>query len=36
VLDGSLTLESPPGGGTRLQARIPIDPESLVAEAAAK
>jgi signal transduction histidine kinase len=33
VLDGSLTLDSPPGGGTRLEARIPIDPDSLVAEA---
>jgi signal transduction histidine kinase len=35
VLDGSLVLSSPPGGGTRLEARIPIDPGSLVAEAAA-
>ncbi len=35
VLDGSLELESAPGAGTRLQARIPIDPGSLVAEAAA-
>jgi signal transduction histidine kinase len=35
VLDGSLVLTSPEGGGTRLQARIPIDPGSLVAEAAA-
>jgi signal transduction histidine kinase len=34
VLDGSLVLHSPKGGGTRLEARIPIDPESLVAEAA--
>jgi signal transduction histidine kinase len=36
VLDGDLMLESPEGAGTRLQARIPIDPGSLVAEAAAK
>jgi signal transduction histidine kinase len=35
VLDGSLVLSSPEGAGTRLQARIPIDPGSLVAEAAA-
>jgi signal transduction histidine kinase len=35
VLDGSLVLSSPAGGGTRLEARIPIDPGSLVAEAAA-
>jgi signal transduction histidine kinase len=35
VLDGSLALASPPGGGTRLEARIPVDPGSLVAEAAA-
>jgi signal transduction histidine kinase len=34
VLDGSLVLTSPEGGGTRLEARIPIDPGSLVAEAA--
>ncbi len=33
VLDGSLVLTSPEGGGTRLQARIPIEPGSLVAEA---
>jgi hypothetical protein len=35
VLDGSLVLTSPEGVGTRLEARIPIDPGSLVAEAAA-
>jgi signal transduction histidine kinase len=35
VLDGSLVLSSPVGGGTRLEARIPIEPGSLVAEAAA-
>jgi signal transduction histidine kinase len=35
VLDGSLMLFSPAGLGTRLEARIPIDPGSLVAEAAA-
>jgi signal transduction histidine kinase len=35
VLDGEILLESPAGGGTRLEARIPIDSGSLVAEAAA-
>jgi signal transduction histidine kinase len=34
VLDGRLELFSPPGEGTRLVARIPIQPGSLVAEAA--
>ena len=35
VLDGRLEVVSPPGGGTRLEAHIPIQPGSLVAEAAA-
>jgi signal transduction histidine kinase len=34
VLDGRLSVDSPPGGGTRLEAHIPIEPGSLVAEAA--
>ncbi|HWK28495.1 MAG TPA: histidine kinase [Solirubrobacter sp.] len=34
VLDGTLTVTSPPGEGTRLEARIPCEPGSLVAEAA--
>jgi signal transduction histidine kinase len=34
VLDGRLTLSSPPGEGTRLEAHIPCQPGSLVAEAA--
>jgi signal transduction histidine kinase len=34
VLDGELVVTSPPGGGTRLEARIPCEPGSLVAEAA--
>jgi signal transduction histidine kinase len=34
VLDGRLALSSPEGGGTRLEARIPCQPGSLVAEAA--
>jgi hypothetical protein len=34
VLDGVMTLESPVGGGTRLEAHIPIQAGSLVAEAA--
>jgi signal transduction histidine kinase len=34
VLDGRLELHSPPGHGTRLEAHIPIQPGSLVAEAA--
>jgi signal transduction histidine kinase len=34
VLDGRLDVVSPPGGGTRLEAHIPIQPGSLVAEAA--
>ena len=34
VLDGRLAVVSPPGGGTRLEAHIPIQPGSLVAEAA--
>ena len=33
VLDGRLTVTSPPGEGTRLQANIPIEAGSLVAEA---
>ncbi len=33
VLDGRLDVDSPPGGGTRLEAHIPIEPGSLVAEA---
>jgi signal transduction histidine kinase len=36
VLDGELMLDSPPGAGTRLEARIPIDPGSLAAEVAAQ
>jgi signal transduction histidine kinase len=36
VLDGRLTLSSPPGEGTRLEAHIPIQPGSLVAEASTK
>jgi signal transduction histidine kinase len=31
VLEGDLTLDSPPGGGTRLRARIPCRPEPLEA-----
>jgi signal transduction histidine kinase len=34
VLDGRLEVVSPPGVGTRLEAHIPIQPGSLVAEAA--
>ena len=34
VLDGRLEVTSPPGSGTRLEAHIPIEPGSLVAEAA--
>ena len=34
VLDGRLEVTSPPGGGTRLEAHIPCEPGSLVAEAA--
>jgi signal transduction histidine kinase len=26
ALDGTLSLDSPPGGGTRLRAEIPCDP----------
>ena len=33
VLDGRLEVSSPPGGGTRLEAHIPIEAGSLVAEA---
>ena len=33
VLDGTLAVTSPPGEGTRLEARIPCEPGSLVAEA---
>ena len=33
VLDGRLEVTSPPGGGTRLEAHIPIETGSLVAEA---
>lgn len=33
VLDGRLEVTSPPGGGTRLEAHIPIESGSLVAEA---
>jgi len=33
VLDGRLEVTSPPGEGTRLEAHIPIEPGSLVAEA---
>jgi signal transduction histidine kinase len=33
VLDGKLEVTSPPGGGTRLEAHIPCEPGSLVAEA---
>ena len=33
VLDGRLTVVSPPGEGTRLEAHIPIEAGSLVAEA---
>jgi signal transduction histidine kinase len=35
VLDGHLALQSPLGKGTRLEARVPLMPGSLVAEAAA-
>jgi signal transduction histidine kinase len=35
VLDGRLSLYSPPGKGTRLEAHVPLMPGSLVAEAAA-
>jgi signal transduction histidine kinase len=35
VLDGRLTVTSPPSGGTRLEAHVPCMPGSLVAEAAA-
>ena len=34
VLDGRLEVSSPPGGGTRLEAHIPVERGSLVAEAA--
>jgi signal transduction histidine kinase len=34
VLDGRLEVTSPPGGGTRLEAHIPVERGSLVAEAA--
>jgi signal transduction histidine kinase len=34
VLDGWLEVKSPPGGGTRLEAHIPVERGSLVAEAA--
>ena len=33
MLDGRLEVTSPPGEGTRLEAHIPIEPGSLVAEA---
>jgi signal transduction histidine kinase len=33
VLDGRLEVTSPPGGGTKLEAYIPCEPGSLVAEA---
>jgi signal transduction histidine kinase len=33
VLDGRLGVSSPPGGGTTLEAHIPCEPGSLVAEA---
>jgi signal transduction histidine kinase len=33
VLDGRLDVSSPEGGGTRLEAHIPVEPGSLVAEA---
>jgi signal transduction histidine kinase len=33
ALDGTLQVESPPGGGTRLAARIPCGADALVAEA---
>ena len=33
VLDGRLSVTSPPGQGTRLEAHIPIEAGSLVAEA---
>jgi signal transduction histidine kinase len=29
VLEGSLSLDSPPGGGTRLEARIPCRLEAM-------
>jgi hypothetical protein len=34
VLDGRLDVVSPVGEGTRLEAHIPVQPGSLVAEAA--
>jgi signal transduction histidine kinase len=34
VLDGHLEVSSPVGGGTRLEAHIPIESGSIVAEAA--
>jgi signal transduction histidine kinase len=33
VLDGTLSVDAPPGGGTRLRARIPCGADALVAEA---
>jgi signal transduction histidine kinase len=33
ALDGTLSVDSPPGGGTRLRARIPCGADALVAEA---
>jgi signal transduction histidine kinase len=33
ALDGTLSLDSPPGGGTRLRARIPCGAEALLADA---
>ena len=33
ALDGTLVVESPPGGGTRMHARIPCGADALVAEA---
>jgi signal transduction histidine kinase len=33
ALDGSLSVDSPEGGGTRLKARIPLGADALVAEA---
>jgi hypothetical protein len=33
ALDGSLSIDSPEGGGTRLRARIPCGADGLVAEA---
>jgi hypothetical protein len=33
ALDGTLAIDSPPGGGTRLRARIPCTAGALVADA---